>query len=111
VLLIQNNNQKSLKEGNSVSYVSLAVGVGSFNDPPHRQGLAHFLEHMLFMGSKKYPQENAFSNLISENGGYSNAYTEWEYTNYQFNINSKVLLEALDIFAWIFIDPLLTEGA
>jgi len=32
------------------------VGVGSFSDPPEVQGMAHFLEHMVFMGSEKYPQ-------------------------------------------------------
>ena len=67
--------------------VSITVNAGSFNDPRHRQGLAHFLEHMIFMGSKKYPDEVEFGNLIAENGGYSNAYTEYEYTNYQFKIN------------------------
>ncbi len=65
-----------------MSYVSIAVNVGSFNDPPNRQGLAHFLEHMIFMGSTKYPGENDFSAHISANGGYTNAYTEFEYTNY-----------------------------
>ena len=35
-------------------------GVGSILDPPHANGLAHFLEHMLFLGTKKYPQENHY---------------------------------------------------
>ena len=61
---------------------SLTVNVGSFNDPRHRPGLAHFLEHMIFMGSEKYPDENAFSTFISTRGGYTNAYTEFEFTNY-----------------------------
>ncbi len=34
---------------------ALAVGIGSVSNPPERPGLAHFLEHMLFMGTKKYP--------------------------------------------------------
>lgn len=34
----------------------MTVGVGSFSDPPEIQGLAHFLEHMIFMGSEKYPK-------------------------------------------------------
>lgn len=37
---------------------AVAVGVGSLCDPEKMQGLAHYLEHMLFMGSKKYPDEN-----------------------------------------------------
>lgn len=34
----------------------LSVGVGSFSDPPEIPGLAHFLEHMVFMGSEKYTE-------------------------------------------------------
>ena len=67
-----------------MAYCSFAYNVGSLNDPPHRQGLAHFLEHMIFMGSEKYPKEDAYSDFISANGGYSNAFTEYEFTNYQF---------------------------
>ena len=37
---------------------AVAVGVGSLCDPLEMQGLAHYLEHMLFMGSEKYPDEN-----------------------------------------------------
>lgn len=40
------------------------------------QGLSHYLEHMLFMGSKKYPDENEYDAYISNNGGMANAYTE-----------------------------------
>lgn len=43
---------------------SLSIGVGSFSDPPDIPGLAHFLEHMVFMGSEKYPQENGFDEFI-----------------------------------------------
>lgn len=39
---------------------SLTVGVGSFEDPDEIPGLMHFLEHMVFMGSEKYPKENSF---------------------------------------------------
>jgi secreted Zn-dependent insulinase-like peptidase len=46
VLLI--NNAETSK-----SAAALAVNVGHFNDPKDRQGLAHFLEHMLFLGTKK----------------------------------------------------------
>ena len=45
------------------SSAALSVGVGSFKDPIETQGLAHYLEHMLFMGTEKYPDENDYSNL------------------------------------------------
>ena len=94
-----------------MAYCSFSMNVGSFNDPENRQGLAHFLEHMIFMGSEKYPDESAFSELISANGGYSNAYTEYEYTNYQFQVDYKVLKEALDMKAWLFHRPLMKKEA
>ena len=43
------------------SSAALSVAVGAFQDPPEVQGIAHYLEHMLFMGTKKYPDENDYS--------------------------------------------------
>ena len=55
---------------------ALIVGAGSFHDPPGVQGMAHFLEHMLFMGTEKYPVENAYDSFLSKYGGDNNAFTE-----------------------------------
>jgi insulysin len=93
------------------SAASISVGVGSYYDPWKYQGLSHFLEHMLFMGSKKFPDENYFSEYVKQNGGYDNAYTANEITNYHFKIQSKGFEHALEIFARFFIDPLLTPDA
>jgi secreted Zn-dependent insulinase-like peptidase len=46
------------------SAAALSVGVGSLQDPKEAQGLAHYLEHMLFMGTEKYPEENEYSNVL-----------------------------------------------
>ena len=87
VLLINDKNcypsfkDDAARPDNMVS-CALSVNVGSFNDPPRRPGLAHFLEHMIFMGSEKYKDEDAFGSLIATNGGYSNANTDNEITNY-----------------------------
>lgn len=45
------------------SSAALSVGVGSFRDPLTAQGIAHYLEHMLFMGTEKYPDENDYSSV------------------------------------------------
>lgn len=90
-----------------ISAVSIDVGVGSFNEPSNFPGLAHFLEHMLFMGSSKYPNTNEFNDFINKNGGSFNAYTSSENTNYHYSISSEGLEESLDIFSRFFIDPLL----
>ena len=65
-----------------MAFCSVAVNAGSLNDPNDRNGLAHFLEHMIFMGSEKYPDEGGYSEFLSANGGYCNAYTEFEWTNF-----------------------------
>jgi secreted Zn-dependent insulinase-like peptidase len=110
-LLIQDNNTKEISKGGNLASVSLAINCGCLNDPITRQGLAHFLEHMIFMGSTKYPDENGFSNHINMNGGYSNAFTDNEITNYHFRVNADGLYHALDMFAWLLIAPLLKEDA
>ena len=53
---------------------ALCVGAGGFHEPKDAPGLAHFLEHMVFMGSKKYPDENKFDEFLSARNGWSNAY-------------------------------------
>jgi len=93
----------------SIDAVALTVGVGHFQDPI--LGLAHFLEHMLFMGSTKYPDEKEFFKFITNNGGISNAYTASDHTCYYYTINSDKLFEALDIFGNFFISPLLKSDA
>jgi hypothetical protein len=55
---------------------ALSVGVGHFSDPWNMQGISHFLEHMLFMGSEKFPDENDYDAYLTAQGGMSNACTE-----------------------------------
>ncbi|MBU2514482.1 insulinase family protein [bacterium] len=86
--------------------VSLDVLAGQIHDPKDRQGLAHFLEHMLFLGNKKYPEPDGFGKYLSSHGGQSNAYTAYENTNYFFTIQSDYLEGAIDRFAQFFISPL-----
>jgi insulysin len=88
------------------SSAGIAVNVGSYNDPEDRAGLAHFLEHMLFLGTEKYPDESEYSNYLRSNGGYSNAYTSGDHTNYHFEINHRSFEGALDRFSQFFIAPL-----
>ncbi|GBG72511.1 hypothetical protein CBR_g12082 [Chara braunii] len=90
---------------------SMDVNVGYFCDPDDLPGLAHFLEHMLFYSSEKYPKEDSYSKFIGEHGGRSNAYTTAEHTNFQFDINYDHLEEALDRFAQFFLCPLFSADA
>ncbi len=87
------------------------VLVGSMSDPSDVPGLAHFLEHMLFLGTEKYPVENAYSSFLSSHGGSSNAYTAQENTVYYFDIQNDHFEEALNMFASFFVCPLFSESA
>ena len=84
---------------------ALDVMVGSGDNPPGREGLAHFLEHMLFLGTDKYPDAAEYEEYTTEHGGTRNAYTSSEHTNYFFDIDQAFLPEALDRFAQFFIAP------
>eukprot|EP00536_Pseudo-nitzschia_multiseries_P016315 jgi/Psemu1/220960/e_gw1.1075.16.1 len=90
---------------------AMIVGVGSLYDPKECQGMAHFLEHLLFMGSEKYPEENSYDAYLSKHGGSDNAYTENEHTVYHFEIPQEQLGGALDLFAQFFVSPLLKESS
>ena len=87
---------------------ALAVHVGAGADPRTRQGLAHFLEHMLLLGTHKYPRPGEYHEFIQSNGGSQNAYTSHEFTVYFFDIESGQLRPALDRFSQFFIAPLLS---
>ena len=88
------------------SSASLTVGVGSMSDPSERFGLAHFLEHMLFLGTEKYPEEGSYQKFVSTHDGFSNAYTAEDRTNYHFEIDPEYVEEALDRFSQFFLAPL-----
>lgn len=88
------------------SAATLAVEAGSWQDPDQYPGIAHFLEHMLFMGTKKYPKESEYQNFITEHGGYSNAFTANDFTAYMFSVDNPSFPEALDRFASFFKEPL-----
>ncbi|MDQ2077063.1 insulinase family protein [Marinimicrobium sp. ABcell2] len=89
-----------------VSAVSLSVGVGSYHNPPEFQGLAHYLEHMLFLGTEKYPEANDLQSFLAENAGHTNAYTARDHTNYFFQAPNDKLDPALDRFSDYFKTPL-----
>jgi len=90
---------------------AMDVHVGYFNDPDDLPGLAHFCEHMLFLGTKAFPDENSFNKFLTENGGGSNAFTDNEDTCFFFNCGVDALEGALERFASFFTGPLFTESA
>ena len=120
-MIIPKNDKRKFKLGvlkNKIKYciiedinetktnICVSVKIGSIMNPLTNQGLAHFLEHMLFMGSIKYPQTNYFFEEVKKNGGMTNAYTASFNTNYFFNCFNDNIEHIIDIFSRFFIDPL-----
>lgn len=94
-----------------MSAAALDVNVGSFFDPEEAQGLAHFCEHMLFLGSAPFPSESEYANYIKQHGGMHNACTEQTHTTFFFSVAAAHLQGALERFAAFFISPLFTATA
>ncbi|OAG29196.1 insulysin [Nematocida displodere] len=101
----------SRKDGGDKAAVSLSVKVGGFSDPAEFSGMAHFLEHMLFMGTTTHPDENYYMEYISKHNGMSNAMTCDEATCYYYDIDSAHLEESIDVFSGFFKCPLLLENS
>ncbi|KAI9809491.1 MAG: Insulinase (Peptidase M16) [Phylliscum demangeonii] len=134
VVLLSNKLEVLLVHDPETDKASAAmdVNVGDFSDPEDMPGMAHAVEHLLFMGTDKYPKENAYREYLTAHSGYSNAYTADTSTNYYFEVaatahpdtasnalspklaaNESVgdrltspLFGALDRFAQFFIAPL-----
>lgn len=92
--------------GADQSAATVCVNAGSWDDPEEFPGMAHFCEHMLFMGTEKYPDQNDFFSLLADYGGITNAMTAATKTIYMFASQEEGFLPLLDRFAHFFIDPL-----
>lgn len=86
---------------------ALALPIGSLDDPRSQQGLAHYLEHMVLMGSKHYPEPSGFSEFLKKHGGRHNASTASFRTSFYFEVEDQGLNEALDRLADAISAPLL----
>ncbi|MBI1238861.1 MAG: insulinase family protein [Alphaproteobacteria bacterium] len=55
--------------------------IGSADERPGKSGIAHYLEHLMFKGTPRFP-DGEFSKIVARNGGQDNASTSTDYTNY-----------------------------
>lgn len=102
VLLIHDPDAKK-------SAAAMSVNVGYLEDPIEHQGLAHYLEHALYLGTAKYPEVGEYEKYMTNYQGYDNAYTSAEFTNYFFELNHEGFEGAIDRLAQLFIEPLFPE--
>ena len=91
--------------GSDRAAAAASVARGSDHDPDAHEGLAHFVEHMLFLATEKYPEVDGFTDFVYKHGGSYTAYTANDRTTYQFHLKTDRFPEALDRFAQFFIAP------
>ena len=71
--------------------------------------MAHFLEHMMYLGSKKFPSKNEFSEFLVNHGSEDdNAYTMDDRTMYYYDIGDEDLEKSLELFGALLEAPLLS---
>nr|CDS30270.2 insulin degrading enzyme [Hymenolepis microstoma] len=108
----ENDNRLYLSDSQTDKAAAcLAVAVGSFTDPVEIPGLAHFCEHMILLGSEKYPEENGYAKFVTSHCGSLNAFTTPTETCYVFDVAPEYLYESLERFSNLFESPLFTESA
>lgn len=90
----------------NVVHFSMSVKAGHFFDPEPVQGLAHLLEHMLFLGSKTHPEPNQIVEFIQQHGGSVNAWTSGEHANYHFSCPQQHIDNVLPAFISCIFSPL-----
>lgn len=86
---------------------ALAVGAGSHHEPKQWPGLAHLLEHMLFLGTDHHPEADAFMNLVQRHGGQHNAATHPHQTRYFFEVPPEHAPEVMALWQEFFTQPAL----
>lgn len=93
------------------SACALSVGVGSWDDPVTFPGMAHFIEHLVFLGTKSFPEESDLVPFAQERGGECNAVTFRDQTVYGFSIHPQFFVEGLDRFSELFFCPQFSSSA
>lgn len=81
---------------------------GAYDDPPSKSGIAHFVEHLMFRGTKETPP-GGFSRLVAENGGSENAATSPDYTVYYQTVADDRLELVMKLEAERMHDLMITE--
>jgi predicted Zn-dependent peptidase len=92
----------------SVTVLGL-VKAGSRYENKKQEGLAHFYEHMVFKGTKKFPSKKDLALVVDQIGAEYNGATGQEYTYYYVKTAKKDLPLGLDLISQLLIEPLLSE--
>jgi predicted Zn-dependent peptidase len=99
VIMNKNNNQPTIT-------IAVIVNIGSNWETKELNGISHFVEHLFFKGSNKYPNQRELSLELEKYGAISNAFTTREMTCYHIKVNSDHLHPIIDILSEIMLNSL-----
>jgi predicted Zn-dependent peptidase len=85
------------------------VKTGSKYERKEINGISHFLEHMCFKGTKKFPSPVAVAEVMDRVGGIYNAFTDQEYTGFFAKVESSQFDLAFDWISELYLNPLLPK--
>ena len=91
--------------------VCLRVAAGSHDEPPDYPGLAHFLEHLLFLGSRNFAPDQGLMAFVQCHGGLVNASTQARHTDFVCELPAELLQPALTRLLDMLCQPLLDIDA
>jgi len=106
------NNLKLLSipyKATRATCVLVLVKVGSKYEKKELNGISHFLEHMLFKGTKKRPTQKEVAEVLDKIGGSYNGFTSEEYTGYYAKVSKEHLETAIDWVSDIFLNSIIPE--
>ena len=89
--------------------VVVMANVGSRYETEKEAGLSHFLEHMMFKGTKKRPNTLSITSELDSIGGEYNAFTGKERTGYYAKVNSEHVEKAVDVISDIYLNSKLEQ--
>jgi predicted Zn-dependent peptidase len=96
--------------GTNAATLLLAFDAGARTERPEENGMAHFLEHLVFKGGEKYDNHRAVNDTAERMGGILNAYTSHDLVAFHITVRAEAVDEALDLLTDFVGRPKLDAG-
>jgi predicted Zn-dependent peptidase len=90
--------------------MQITIRGGSRIEQPHEFGISHFIEHMLFDGSKRYPSSKIAREFLNDNGGTRGGSTNVSYTTYDGRILADNFDALIDVLCDMIVNPLFDKA-
>jgi predicted Zn-dependent peptidase len=84
-------------DGTRAVTILVAFDAGARTERPEENGMAHFLEHLVFKGGEKYPHYRDVNNTAERLGGSLNAYTSHDLVAFHITVRAEAAMEAIDL--------------